>query len=77
MSCKKHKCECKHQNVRYCDNCKVVHCDNCNQEWTAKVSYNPYITYTYPSSQWTYTSSNQPTLGGVTSTSLSKCEHKD
>lgn len=78
MSCKKHKCECKHQSVRYCSKCMVVHCDDCNQEWTAKVS-NPYITYTYPST-WghsgTYTLIGSNQSNGTDVTWETKCEHK-
>lgn len=46
MSCDyTHRCECKHERVRYCAKCKVVHCLDCKMEWKEQ----PTWTYSYGS----------------------------
>jgi hypothetical protein len=44
MSHEHHRCECKHERVRYCAKCQVCHCLDCAQEWR-----------TYPTYGYTYT----------------------
>lgn len=43
----KHNCECSHENVKYCQTCKVCHCLECNQEWSVTPVYR-YTYYNYP-----------------------------
>lgn len=51
----KHSCECEHENVKFCKQCKVVHCLDCNMEWGG---YKVYWYYGYPyNQQFTYTNS--------------------
>lgn len=82
MACKKHKCECKHENVRYCNNCKVVHCDGCNMEWVIRNTYySPQITYTYATdtnelTPYYLNKFGQNTLTTGTASLETKCEHK-
>jgi hypothetical protein len=43
MSHDHHRCECKHERVRYCARCRVCHCLDCSQEWGASYTYTaPY-----------------------------------
>ena len=38
-----HRCDCRHERVKYCAKCQVCYCPDCNQEWRSYPSY----TYTY------------------------------
>lgn len=38
-----HSCNCQHDRVAYCRHCSVVYCQDCSQEWTARVSFNPFV----------------------------------
>ncbi len=57
-----HRCECKHERVKYCPKCRVCHCLDCKQEWRE-----------YPT--WTYTTGTylggQTVASGTMNTSLS------
>ena len=41
------KCECKHENVKYCQKCDKVYCLDCSKEWPEQQWEYPY--------QWYYT----------------------
>ena len=67
MSCDHtHRCECKHERVRFCAKCKVVHCLDCKLEWREypqwSYSYPYYQPYSYPYYQpyYTWTSAQGP-----------------
>ena len=56
-----HRCDCKHERVKYCPTCRVVHCLDCKQEWTS-FSH----TYAYPNSApWTYLTATAPSSKGT------------
>jgi hypothetical protein len=49
MNChnhKKHSCECKHENVKYCAKCSLVYCEDCGFEWNNNTWW--YYPYQYP-----------------------------
>lgn len=56
----KHKHDhCKHENLKYCEHCKVVHCLDCEQEFPEKqiviqekIVYKERNPWTYPSVTW-------------------------
>jgi len=59
-----HNCEgeCKHEDVKYCQECQLAYCEDCGKEWKeyytwtdcpTVMPYYPYSYDTYP--QWTYT----------------------
>ena len=38
-----HRCECKHERVKFCPECRVVYCLDCKQEWVASYPVRPTI----------------------------------
>lgn len=44
----KHKCECKHEHIKYCAKCYKPYCVNCGQEWELPSAYVPYYPWYEP-----------------------------
>lgn len=42
-----HNCECKHEDVRYCERCSLVYCVGCKVEWGRNYQWWPYTTTTW------------------------------
>jgi len=46
----KHKCQCEHENLKYCKSCRHPYCMDCGEEWGTnswyKWYYQPYYTQT-------------------------------
>ncbi len=73
----KHNCSCDHENVKYCNCCRLVYCVGCNQEWQTR---NTWI-YSYPYYSGTVSTDgpNQaiPAADPVYRETFITCKHSD